>query len=96
MAPSAFRHWLKPRLTEDYPGVRVHYKKKLAGGGQRFGQDYLRFLHESKMPTQNRVFEWCAGPAFIGFSLLAHGLCETLCLADVNPSAVRACRRTIR
>jgi tRNA G37 N-methylase Trm5 len=28
-------------------------------------------------------------------SLLGHGLCETLCLADINPQAVEACRRTI-
>jgi isocitrate dehydrogenase len=47
------------------------------------------------MPKQRRVFEWCAGPGFIGFSLLAHDLCETLCLADVNPEAVAACRRTL-
>jgi methylase of polypeptide subunit release factors len=47
------------------------------------------------LPRQARVFEWCAGPAFIGFSILGHGLCETLCLADVNPMAVKACRRTI-
>jgi methylase of polypeptide subunit release factors len=48
------------------------------------------------MPKQARVFEWCAGPGFIGFSLLAHGFCDTLCLADVNDEAVTACRRTIR
>jgi hypothetical protein len=29
------------------------------------------------------------------FSLLGHGLAETLCLADINPEAVEACRRTI-
>ena len=47
------------------------------------------------MPKVARAFEWCAGPGFIGFSLLAHGLCDTLCLADVNPEAVAACRRTV-
>ncbi|MGZ9104358.1 MAG: hypothetical protein ACXW3M_00750, partial [Rhodoplanes sp.] len=34
-------------------------------------------------------------PGFIGFSLLAHDLCETLCVADINPEAVAACRRTV-
>ena len=96
MTPSAFRYWLKPWLFESYPGIRVYNKKKLAGGGQTIGQDYLRFFRECKLPKQGRVFEWCAGPGFIGFSILAHGLCETLCLADVNPRAVRACRKTIR
>jgi SAM-dependent methyltransferase len=47
------------------------------------------------MPRQARVFEWCAGPGFIGFALLGYGFCDTLCLADVNPEAVEACRRTI-
>ena len=47
------------------------------------------------MPKQARVFEWCAGPAFIGFSLLGKGQCETLCLADINPTSVAACRRTL-
>jgi methylase of polypeptide subunit release factors len=43
----------------------------------------------------DRVFEWCAGPGFIGFSLLAAGLCTSLTLADVNPRAVEIARRTI-
>jgi methylase of polypeptide subunit release factors len=47
------------------------------------------------MPRQGRVFEWCAGPGFIGFALLGYGFCDTLCLADVNPEAVEACRRTV-
>jgi tRNA1(Val) A37 N6-methylase TrmN6 len=41
------------------------------------------------------LFEWCAGPGFIGFALLGYGFCDTLCLADVNPEAVEACRRTV-
>jgi methylase of polypeptide subunit release factors len=44
----------------------------------------------------SRTFEWCAGPGFIGFSLLGHGLTDSLCLADVNAAAVDACRETIR
>ena len=47
------------------------------------------------MPKQLRVFDWCAGPGFFGFSMLGNGLCETLCLADINEEAVDACRRTI-
>ena len=48
------------------------------------------------MPAQGRAFEWCAGPGFIGFSLLGHSLCQSLCLADINPEAVEACRRTVK
>ena len=61
----------------------------------RSARRLIPFLRDRCMPRQARVFEWCAGPAFIGFSMLGHGLCETLCLADINPMAVTACRRTI-
>ena len=90
--------WLRrvrPHSEATYAGVRVSYKKHLDGGGSTFGQDFVPVLRERGMPKVARAFEWCAGPGFIGFSLLAHGLSETLCLADVNPEAVAACRRTI-
>jgi predicted RNA methylase len=97
------RQYIKPlsnRLnrwkTINYDGgVRVHFKKHLDGGGSSFGQDLITFLELRGMPRQPRVFEWCSGPGFIGFSLLARGLTESLCLADVNPEAIEACRRTI-
>jgi 16S rRNA G966 N2-methylase RsmD len=90
------RRYLRPWRTVRYGDLRVHYKKHLDGGGSSFGQGYIPFLTTRGMPKQPRVYEWCSGPAFIGFSLLAHGLCETLCLADVNEDAVDACRRTVR
>jgi len=90
------RRYLKPWLRTNSGGVEVHYKKHLDGGGMSFGQDFIPFLQSRNMPKQTRVFEWCAGPGFIGFSMLGHGLCDSLCLADVNDEAVIACRRTIR
>lgn len=99
----AFEHQhLKPFLRRMHPygeasygGVRVSSKPHLDGGGSTFGQDFVPLLRKRGMPKAPRVFEWCAGPGFIGFSLLANGLAETLCLADVNPEAVAACRRTV-
>jgi SAM-dependent methyltransferase len=85
----------QPWRYVEYGNIRVHYKRYLDGGGSTFGQDYIPFLYDRGMPRQTRVFEWCAGPAFIGFSLLGFGLCDTLCLADINPAALRACQRTI-
>lgn len=86
---------IKPWRAKTLGGVRVHYMKHLDGGGAWFGQDYIALLKAWSVPKQGRIFEWCAGPGFIGFSLLGHGHCETLCLADINPQAVDACRRTI-
>jgi tRNA1(Val) A37 N6-methylase TrmN6 len=86
---------LRPYRAATYAGVTVSYKPHLDGGGSTFGQEFIPVLRARGMPKQKRAYEWCAGPGFIGFSLLAHGLCETLCLADVNPEAVAACRRTV-
>jgi predicted RNA methylase len=86
---------LKPRRYVTYGDIRVNYRDHLDGGGRTFGIDYLPFFHDLGMPRQARVFEWCAGPGFIGFALLGHGFCDTLCLADLNPEAVEACRLTV-
>lgn len=84
-----------PYRTVSYDGIAVYYSPDLVGGGEKYGQDYLAQIAE-RFGTVGRVCEWCAGPGFIGFSLLAHGLCRSLCLADVNPAAVTACRETVR
>ena len=86
---------MRPYSEAAYAGVRVSYKRHLDGGGSTFGQDFVPLLRQRGLPKVGRAFEWCAGPGFIGFSLLAHGLTETLCLADINPEAVAACRRTV-
>ena len=94
--------WLKPLYRPLIPykratfaGIQVAYEGYLDGGGRGFGQDFIPLLQRYGLPKQGRVFEWCAGPGFIGFSMLGHGLCSSLCLADVNPEAVRACQRTV-
>ncbi len=87
---------LFPYRTNTCASISVYYKKHLDGGGRGIGQWFIPFLQSRGMPKQQRVFEWCAGPGFIGFSLLAHDLCESLCLADINPEAVAACRRTVK
>lgn len=86
---------MRPYREGVFGGVRVSYKRHLDGGGSTFGQEFAPLLRRRGMPKMQRAFEWCAGPAFIGFSLLGQGLAETLCLADVNQEAVAACRRTV-
>jgi 16S rRNA G966 N2-methylase RsmD len=90
-----FKRRFAPWRRVSYGDIRVYYKKHLDGGGTYFGQDFIPLLKSWGMPKQERVFEWCAGPGFIGLSMMANGLCETLCLADINAEAVEACRRTI-
>jgi predicted RNA methylase len=86
---------LKPWRRTSYGDIAVNYRDHLDGGGRTSGMEYLPLFHDLGMPRQGRVFEWCAGPGFIGFALLGYGFCDSLCLADVNPEAVHACRRTV-
>jgi methylase of polypeptide subunit release factors len=77
-----------------YGNISVSYLPALDGGGMTLGQQYLDVIRQ-KTGKVGHVFEYCAGPGFIGFSLLASGLCDKLTLADVNPEAVKAVRATI-
>lgn len=78
-----------------YNDIEVAYKENLHGGGIRFGQQFIPVIKE-KFGHVGHIFEFCAGPGFIGFSLLANKLCDKLTLADVNPEAVRVCNETIK
>jgi predicted RNA methylase len=86
----------RPSLHASFGGIDIAYREELDGGGTTFGQDFLPYLRARGMPRRKRVFEWCSGPGFIGFSLLGNGFCDTLCLADINRSAVASCRNTVR
>jgi methylase of polypeptide subunit release factors len=60
---------------------QISYDSTEDGGGTWFGQEYV-----SELQRYNRRFgrclEWCSGPGFIGFALLAHGICDDLILMD--------------
>jgi predicted RNA methylase len=87
---------LKPWQQVRYGDIQVHFKDHLDGGGRTSGLDYLPMFRDFGLPRQPRVFEWCAGPAFIGFALLGYGFCDSLCVADINPEAIAVCRRTVQ
>jgi predicted RNA methylase len=63
-------------------------------GGLAFGRDFPRVLNELGIGRRGRMFEFCAGPGYIGYSLLAAGWCESLVLADIDPDAVSTARFT--
>ena len=79
---------------ERYGRLDVYYTHELDGGGRTFGQQFIPFLRDRIGPVRT-AFEWCAGPGFIGFSMLSEGLCEHLALADVNPAAVEIAAKTV-
>ena len=90
------------RLRElDLGGIRVTYRRSLDGNGSLFAPPIVEFLRHRIASTRPgrpfaKAYEWCAGPAFIGFALLAAGICDELCLADVNPRVVECIERTVR
>jgi hypothetical protein len=81
-------------LSTNYRDLTVFWKPELDGGGQTFGQDFLPVVREL-FGRVSHVYEACAGCGFIGFSLLAEGLCERLTLSDINPRSVEAMRETV-
>lgn len=75
-------------------GLQVAWRQELEGGGRGFGQDFIPLVGHL-FGRVNRLLEFCAGPGYIGFSLLAHGLCDHLVLSDVNPRAIEVMRDTV-
>lgn len=96
--PEEFEH-RRPVSSEivhqDCGGLDVHFTNELAGGGNEFGAELVDFVRDYIGPV-DRAFEWCAGPAFMGFDLLGRGLCQSLFLSDINPLALDICRQTIK
>jgi predicted RNA methylase len=87
-----------PRWSESivayYGQIAVFDKPNQHMGGLAFGRDFPRVLNELGIGRRGRLFEFCAGPGYIGYSLLAAGWCESLVLADIDPDAVSTARFT--
>lgn len=85
----------KELMHKIFNGIKVFYTRDTYAGGCTFGQDYIRLMILNNIRPK-KIFEFCSGAGFIGFSLLAHGACDELCLADINKEAVACCFLTIR
>jgi len=57
--------------------------------------DMIKLKYAGRLPFEC-CYEWCSGPGFIGFALLAAKLCNRLVLADINPEAVALAKQTIK
>jgi len=73
----------------------VQHDSWMDGGGTWFGQEYIDVIRQH-YPERvfDRCYEWCSGPAFIGFGILDHGLCKSLCASDIYPEAIDRVRQT--
>jgi hypothetical protein len=84
----------KEAIAAIYDGIAVFDRPEQHRGGMAFGRDFPRVLNELGVRRCRRLFEFCAGPGYIGYSLLAAGWCETLALSDVEPGAIASARHT--
>ena len=82
-------------VTSGPNGYRVQYDSWMDGGGTWFGQEYVDIVRQRYQRRFRRAYEWCSGPGYIGFALLDHGLCESLCLSDIYPAAIERVNQTI-
>jgi hypothetical protein len=81
----------------EYRGLKVFYRPELNGEGTMQAHDFVHYLRDlrPKPGGYERAFEWCSGPGFIGFALLAEGLVRNLCLADISAPAMECVARTV-
>lgn len=78
--------------------IDVYYDSWMDGGGTWFGQEYIDII-KNCYPGRifNCCYEWCSGPGYIGFGILAHGLTQRLTLSDKYQLAIdHAVATTIR
>ena len=71
--------------------IDVYHNPLLDGGGTWLAEPFAQLLRRERR-SLGTVFEFCAGPGFIAFALLADGLAHAAVLADVNPIAVECAR----
>lgn len=75
---------------------KVAHDSWMDGGGTWFGLEYADVIRQ-RYPGRKfeRCYEWCAGPAFIGFNILDHGLCKSLCVSDIYADAIDRVKETV-
>jgi hypothetical protein len=98
LARKVTRGRVAPQWSESvvayYGEIAVFDKPEHHVGGLAFGRDFPRVLNELGIGRRGRMLEFCAGPGYIGYSLLAAGWCESLVLADIDADAVSTARFT--
>jgi|APSaa5957512576_1039674.scaffolds.fasta_scaffold09858_2 methylase of polypeptide subunit release factors len=80
-----------------YNNIKINYL--ISGGGDAFGQHYINFMRDyyrdNALSPDSNILEWCAGAGFIGFSLLAHGLCKHISFIEQDANDVICSNLTI-
>lgn len=83
-------------IAANYAGLVVFDRREQHWAGLTLGRDFPRVLNELGVGRCRRLFEFCAGPGYIGYSLFANGWCETLALSDIDAESIATALRTAR
>jgi hypothetical protein len=81
-------------IAANYAGLIVFDRREQHWAGLTLGRDYPRVLNELGVGRCRRLFEFCAGPGYIGYALLANGWCESLALSDIDAESIATAMRT--
>lgn len=82
----------------DYKDITVDFYEHLDGDGRSMASEFVEMIkhkYAHRLPFEC-CYEWCSGPGFIGFAMLAENICKRLVLADINPEAVLLAKQTVR
>ena len=94
---AALDNWTTVPFSGAKMTLKIATANALNGGGTGYAAQYVRLLRTTfKGQRFKTCFEWCAGPGYIGFQLLAEGLVDRLVLADINPASVELVKKTIQ
>ncbi len=83
-------------VAANYAGLVVFDRREQHWAGLTLGRDFPRVLNELGIGRCRRLFEFCSGPGYIGYALLANGWCETLALSDIDAESIATAMRTAR
>ena len=75
-------------------GIVLSNIHDLDGGGSTHYRDFLEIVTKKGKSHYSKAFEWCAGPAFIGYAVLGNNICDHLVLMDRYEPAIVSCRST--
>ena len=76
--------------TEFENGTIVSCEQVHDGGGSTQYADFIDFFKEKgdDLPKYKNCLEWCAGPGFIGYSLLDTEVCQHVTFMDIHEPAI--------
>ena len=75
-------------------GIVLSNIRNLDGGGSTHYKDFLNVVNKSGKAPYNKALEWCAGPGFIGYSMLGHNICNHIVFMDKHEPAIDSCITT--